>query len=117
MPVTVKGGDRLEATLDAAATELARMTDAHRQVSGLVARAARPPRRTGRLAGSVRPAPTATAPWSKRPPVRGRRRRRRPVARYPPNPFLRKAATATESAWLEIYGRAVQGVLDDVKGA
>lgn len=118
MPVTVDGADRLEATMGQAADELARMTDAHRRVASLIARAAHPPRRTGRLAASIRPAPTAaaalveaTAPYAAA--VEGGV----PARGIPAQPFLRRAVQSTQSTWLEIYARDVQGILDDVKGA
>ena len=118
MPVTVKGADRLAAGMGQAADELARMTDTHRQVARLVAQACRPPRRTGKLAGSIRPdggadgaLVEATAPYAAAVeggvPSRGMKAQ----------PFLRNAVRSTQSTWLELYARGAQDVLDDVKGA
>jgi hypothetical protein len=118
MGVTVTGADRLAQTMDVAAAELGRLPDAHRAVAALIVRAARPPRRTGRLAASIRAVADpdgahveAGAPYAAAVeagvPSRGIR----------PQPFLRRAVESTRGRWEAEYLAGIQTALDDVRGA
>jgi hypothetical protein len=119
----VEGLDRLVRTLNKAQVDLSDLKDAHAAVGRIVAAdaQARAPRRTGRLAGSIRAsrqarraqvvaggakvlyAPAIHWGW----PSRG----------IAANPFLSDAAQATESQWVPLYRQDVQAALDKVKGA
>ena len=118
MPVHVDGAERLASTLAAAAGELARLTEGHREVAALIVRAARPPRRTGRLAGSIRVVPdpvSATVEAGAR--YAGAVHSGVPSRNIRPQPFLTRAVADTQTGWMTIYERAVQQTLDRVQGA
>lgn len=55
--LTVTGADQLAAALRRAAVDLQDMPAAHDRAAGMILAAARPPRRTGRLAASLRAFP------------------------------------------------------------
>lgn len=55
MTVTVEGADQLRRTGRAAAVELERLGDVHRQIAALIAGRVNAPRRTGRLQSSITP--------------------------------------------------------------
>ena len=116
--VEVIGLDRLQSTLDAAAEKLEDLTKVNQEVATAVAAAARPPRRTGRLAASVKPKPTATeavvvvsAPYAAVIEYGSTRRHIRA------NPFLTTAFADTQTTTTAMYAKAVQDIADDVKGA
>jgi len=58
--VTVDGADRLAATMHAAADAIRDLGPTNTKVAALIAGRTRPPRLTGRLAGSIRPSSDAT---------------------------------------------------------
>ena len=122
MTAQLAGVSTLVTTLHAAAADLDALTDAGNNTARLVgaAAAAAAPRRTGRLAGTVRAAVVAGrveitfggsravyAPvihwgWPKR--------------RIRANPFASRAAQRTETQWVEFYATDVQNIVDTVKG-
>jgi hypothetical protein len=125
--VEVKGADRLASTLHQFSRELSDLSDANRAAGELIGSAARTrvPRRTGRLAGSMRTdvSPTdvdvsfgavyaAPIQWGVGPRV---------GLRGPHNIattlFLTNALAASESAVAEIYVGAIDERLGKVQGA
>ena len=120
MGVTVEGGARFEATLGAAAREIGELAAAHQragtQTAAVAMRAA--PRRTGRLAGSVRSVTTADgfeigsalvyAPvihngW--------------PGHKIPANPFVRRSIEVQSPAITAAHAAEINRSLSKVKGA
>lgn len=125
--IEVKGADRLAATLGDFARSLEDMADANRRAGEAIGSSAvgRAPRRTGRLAGSLRvdAAPTdvsvgfgavhaAPIHWGVGPRVglRGPHNIRGTL-------FLTEALAASEPAVLDIYAEAVDNRLGKVRGA
>lgn len=118
----VAGVDELVRTLRRAGRDLEDLGDAHRKAADIVAdaAAARAPRRTGRLAGSIR---------ATRQPRRARIEAGRPAIPYAgpihwgwpahhitAQPFLVEGADDTEARWLDEYETAVQAACDEVRG-
>lgn len=122
-PVQVNGARELRRTLLAAGRDLSELSDANRRAASIVADTARTtaPRRSGRLAGSVRPGATRRAgiiragngnvPYAN--PIHWGWPRRN----IAPHPFLSAAAESTEPAWLAVYADAIDDVLATIKGA
>lgn len=122
--VHVDGARELRTTLRKAGTDLRDFNEAHRAVSTVVASAgrARAPRRTGRLASSVRPAGTrtqaiaragnnTTVPYAN--PIHWGW----PKRGIAPALFLTTAAQDTEEEWVSVYeGRLLQ-IMRKVRGA
>lgn len=120
--VRVDGGRRLRATLKAAGDDLSDLKAAHTEAAQIAARVGQSaaPRRSGRLAGSVRGSGSKTAAtiragkkalpyanpihwgWFKR--------------HIKPNPWLSRAAQQTEPAWQAVYMDAVDQAIDQIKG-
>jgi hypothetical protein len=118
--VEISGDDRLNRTLDQAGDRLTDLRDPNRAAGDTIAaRAAQlAPRVSGILAASIRADATpteavifATAPYAG--PIHGGW----PARNITAQPFLTDAATDTEPAFLEAYGRHVATTLDHVKGA
>lgn len=121
--ITVAGGRQLRATMRRAGVELTDLTDANRAVASTVATAAAPstPRRTGRLAASVRPGATQTQaivraggaalPYAL--PIHWGWPRRHITAQ----PWLSRAAQDTEPGWLPIYQTAIDRIIDKIRSA
>lgn len=120
--VRVEGLDRLVRTLNRAAVDISELKEAHARVGEIVASEARAraPRRSGRLAGSVRAARQARRArvtyGGARVPYAGPITWGWPRHNIEPQPFVTDAARATESKWTEQYRRDVQDALDNVKG-
>jgi hypothetical protein len=125
--VTVEGADTLARTLKAAARDLADLTDANRAVAGRLrdAGARTAPRRTGRLAGSVRAlAPTAdtvtvvaAAPYAK--PIHfgvGPRVGLRGPHNIRSRPWLYAVLTDRTGQVVGVYADAVDSALGKVRG-
>lgn len=116
----VRGADRLRRTLKRAGVDLDELKAVNRDVAGIVTRAARPPQRTGRLAATVRPGATrraaivragrATVPYA------GVIHWGWPRRNITAQPFLSRAATATEPRWTAVYFRRVETIIDKIKG-
>ena len=118
--ITVKGAARFSETMNRAAADMADMrtadTKAARIVAGAGARAA--PRLTGRLAASLTPSvgrqtATITSPLVYAVPVHWGR----PAHNIEANPFVWRAAQATQSEWMGGYETDAQHACDMVKGA
>lgn len=121
--VEVEGLDRLIRTLRKAQIDVSELKEAHAAVARMVADAAsaRAPRRSGKLAGSVRGAKQlkrarvmagrAAVPYAG--PIHWGWPARGIVAQ----PFVADAAQETEARWVAKYRADVQAALDDVKGA
>lgn len=116
----VRGARRLRATLRAAGDDLSDLRDVHRSVAGLVAGATAPPRRTGRLAATVRPAGTKTAAVVRAGfatvPYAGPIHWGWPARGITAQPFLSDAATATEPAWQAVYFAELERIIANVRG-
>jgi HK97 gp10 family phage protein len=117
--VKVEGLDTFVSTMHKAEQQLQEMGDAHRQASAIIASAAAAaaPRRTGRLAGSVRASASAkqgmvevTAPYA------GPIHWGWPSRNIDAQPFAMNAARSTEPQWIKFYEAEVQKAIDDVKG-
>lgn len=121
--VRVEGGRELRRDLKRAAGDLNDLKDAHREVAGIVARTAGPeaPVSSGALAASVRPGATARAAIIRAGgaslPYAGPIHFGWPARNIEPDPFITEQAEATEPTWTDLYGDAVQRILDRIKGA
>jgi hypothetical protein len=112
--VTVKGEDRLVATMDRAAKALPEMdtTEAARVIAARIPATA--PRRTGRLAGSfISGRDTITSPLVYAVPIHWGR----PAHNIQRDPFVYSAADASESQWTTALETAGQKICDGVHGA
>lgn len=120
--VQIDGLGKLRRALREAGDDLADLKDANAAAAALVAgaAAARAPRRSGRLAGSIRGnraagrasilAGGAAVPYA------GPIHWGWPARGIEAQPFATEAAAATEAAWLSIYEHDLQRVLDTVNG-
>ena len=121
MTVTVKGAKELRATMKQAGADMGEMKAAHARVAGIVAGAARPPRVSGRLAGSVRGAgqlrKAVVRAGGARVPYAGVIEYGWPARGIASDPFLRDAAHQTEPSWFDVYLSEVQAIVDRVHGA
>lgn len=121
--ITIDGLDRMQRSMVRAAGRLDDLKVANAAAARIVAEAAAlaAPRRTGRLAASIRGsravgsavirAGGARVPYAQ--PIHWGWAARHISA----NPFISRAAQATESQWTAYYQDAVQRVLDDIEGA
>jgi hypothetical protein len=119
----VEGLDTLVRTMRRAGVDISELKDAHTRAASIVASeaAARAPRRSGRLAGSIRPAKQvkrarvmaggASVPYA------GPIHWGWPARNIPANPFMTEAAQGTEPEWTRAYLEDVQKALDNVRGA
>lgn len=124
----VKGGQRIRSTLRKAGSDLENLKDTHARVAGIVAKAAaaRAPRVTNALAGTVRGSGTKTAAvvraGFKRTPYAGPNNWGWPASQggikgdFGGSHFVNEAAAATEPAWLNLYVTEVNQALNQVKG-
>lgn len=118
----VRGARQLRATIKKANGDLTDLKAAHAAVAALVSKvaAARAPKRTGRLAASVRGSGTNTTAFIragfKSVPYAGPIHWGWPARHIKAQPFLSEAATRTEGQWLPIYEGAVEQALGEVKG-
>lgn len=120
--IRIAGLDNLIRTMRRASVEIAELKDAHAHAGEIVAREAerRAPRRTGRLASSVRAsrqarraqvlAGRASVPYA--PPIHWGW----PARGIAANPFVSEAAQDTEPEWVPVYLADVQAALDRVRG-
>lgn len=120
LSVKVEGLATFDSTMKKAADELGRLTDAQGKAAAVIEQAARAraPRRSGRLAGSIRASRGAggevlqvTAAYA------GPIHWGWPSRHIDPQPFAMDAARATEGQWIKFYETDVQKTLDGVKGA
>lgn len=116
----VDGARRLRSTLKAAGGDLDDLKAAHLDAAQVVVAAVLAPRRTGRLAGTIRAgatrraavvrAGTARVPYAG--PIHwgwGRRHIRS-------NPFLTSAAQRTEAVWVGKYSDQLDTILTTIRG-
>lgn len=103
-----------------AGRDLGQMREAHADVARQVVAATHAPRRSGRLAGSVRPGATQTSALAR---AGGARLRYAapihwgwPARGIRPQPFLVDAAHRTEPAWILTYQAAVARIVDRIHG-
>lgn len=116
--VEVKGAKQLRADLTRAGVDMQEWKDTHALVAGIVAGAVRAPRRSGRLAGSVRPAGQARAAIVRaggaKVPYAGVQEWGWPKHGITGRHYLTGAAKSTESRWLTSYETRVQEIVDSV---
>lgn len=121
--IRVDGARQLRSSMRRAELDLDDLKSTHARVAGLVTTAGKAwaPKRTGRLAATIRPSGTKTAAivragYARTPyappihwgwPARGIRA----------NPWLSRAAQNTEPAWFAIYSSTVDRILDTIHGA
>ena len=128
----VQGGRELRATLRQADEKLQDLKNAHAEAAAIAARASADlaPRRSGKLAESIRSSGTKTAAiiragfksvpyaapihwgWGTR-PNRAKKWRGGPIAA---NPFLSQGAQDSEGRWIRVYENHVAQALEKVKG-
>lgn len=118
--VRVSGARELRAALKRAGMECKDLTVVNRLVAQLVAHmaSARSPRRSGRLAGSVRPGATTTAAIVRAGgaaiPYAGVIHNGWPAHHIEANPFIDKSAEATKPGWTALYLREMNQIIDRV---
>lgn len=121
--VQVEGARQLRATLAKAGVDLADLAEANAKVSGYVAQqaAAKAPRKSGRLAASVRgnraKSQAVVRTGGASVPYAGPIHWGWPARHIPANTFVVDAAHDTEPEWVAMYLDAVQEVVNQVKGA
>ena len=121
-PVQVDGLAQLKRTMKAAGADLQDLRDVHGAAARYVAMraAAMAPKRSGRLAGTVRGscaqtsatvrAGYASVPYAQ--PIHWGWPRHGIAA----NPFLSAAATSTESTWIKWYEAKIVQIVDKIEG-
>jgi hypothetical protein len=120
--VKVEGLNNLVRTMKRAGVDIHELKDAHHAAGEIVARdaAARAPRDTGALAGSIKAARQVrrarVQAGSSRVPYAAPIHWGWPARNIAANPFISDAAQATEPRWVEQYQRDVQHALDQVRG-
>lgn len=120
--IQVQGAKELRATLKRAGEDLGDLKAAHAEAAQLVTGVsrARAPKRSGRLASNVRGSGAATAATIRvggaSVPYAGPIHYGWPAHNIEPQPFITEAAQSTEPAWVALYDRAVEKILDRVKG-
>lgn len=119
--VQLIGERRLRTTLHKAGVDLSDLTAANKQVAGVVAAATRYTRRTGRLAGSVRPGGTRASAivraGGSAVPYAGVQEYGWDAHHIRPQSAIRDAAITTRPSWLDLYLARIKRVLSTVKGA
>lgn len=121
--VRIEGLDELVRTMRRAGDDLSDLKDANTRAANIVAARAEQlaPKRTGRLAGNIRPAKQAgrarVMAGSSSVPYAGPIHWGWPARHIAENPFLSNAAVETQPEWLTAYTEDVQTALDKVRGA
>ena len=120
--VTVEGGRELRATLKRASGDLGDLKAVHDRIARLVASVARQraPKRTGRLAGSIRGSGAATVATVRAGgaavPYAAVIHNGWPQHNIAANPYLVEPAHQTEPVWTRYYVDAVNKILSKVHG-
>jgi hypothetical protein len=117
--VRVEGARELRRTLRAAGDKLGDLKAVHQKVGGIVVARATgtAPRRTGRLAASVRAGRLASGVA-----VRSRLPYANPIHWGWPargiaaQPFLSTAATDTEPTWIQVYEAEMERIVNSIRG-
>lgn len=122
--VKVEGLSTLNRTMRQAGEDLGELKEANREAAGIVAGygAPRTPRRTGRLAATVKARPTQTAArvtagTPKSVPYAAPIHWGWPARNIRWQPWLADAANATEPVWLPRYSAEIDRIVSKVKGA
>jgi phage gpG-like protein len=121
--IQVKGARELRRTLKRAGVSIEDLKDANAAAGSIVVAAGRTtaPRRSGRLAGSIRASRAAASATVRAGgasvPYAGVIHWGWPGHHISARPWLSEAATSTESAWLAAYEAGVEKVLATIKGA
>lgn len=119
--IEVKGAGRLARALKKAGDDLSDLKATNKQAAQIVAQAARGtvPRRTGRLAGSIRAGATQKAgvmrAGSKRLPYAGVINYGWPKHHIKPTYFANQAAKQTEPQWSALYQQAVDRIINRIQ--
>lgn len=112
----VRNGRQWRAAMRRAGDDLTEWKDIHRDVAGVVQSRVSPPRRTGRLAGSVRSSGTTTAAiiraGKKLVPYAAPIHWGWPSRGIPARFYITGPAKATEPAWTGLYWSRVTKILD-----
>lgn len=120
--VEVQGLTRLRVTMRAAGADMNDLKDANTRAAAMVAQwaAVRAPRRTGRLGSSVRPSRRVGAAritaGSASVPYAGPIHWGWPARHIAPQPWISQSAVETQPAWLPIYQKDIQHILDTIRG-
>lgn len=118
----VDGARQLRRTLKDAGVSVQDLKDAHREVAELVAQRAAPnaPRRTGRLADSVRPAGTQSAAIVRAGraalPYAGPIHWGWPAHHITAQPWIAEAAETSQNTWEHLYLQAIEHIIRTVEG-
>lgn len=121
--IVVEGARELRRSLARAGDDMNDLKDAHAAVAAFVASRSKSasPRRSGRLAGSVRgnraKASAAVKAGGASVPYAGPIHFGWPARNISPQPFLVDTAHATEAQWRLMYLQAIDRILSKVKGA
>lgn len=118
--VEVVGLERLKATMRGVASQLADMTSTNREVANLnrASSSSRAPRKSGRLAGSLRGVGTPDeANVESSLAYAGVIHYGWPGHNIRANPFAEKAVTDTEAQQVNVYERRLEALVLQVKGA
>lgn len=121
--IRVEGGRELRASLKRAGRDLNDLKDAHKEAADLVTSASKPGTphgKTGKLAGSLRGAGTASAAIIRAGGARvryaGVQHFGWPARHIRPRPWITEAAQRTEPTWTHLYEDAVEDVLATIRG-
>lgn len=120
--IVVRGGREFRSTLKAAGSDLSSMKEAHGKVARIVENASKQaaPKRTRRMANTIRGAGTKTAAiiraGFKSVPYPGPIHWGWPAHHIKAQPFMSDAAQRTEGVWLPVYIQELDHALDQVKG-
>ena len=118
--ITVKviGARELRRALKAAEADMKDLTSVHRDVGQVVMSAQQPPRRTGKLAASLKSSPTTTkARVSSTLPYAAPVHWGVPSRNLAPNPWISRAAQSTEQTWTDLYQKRIQALMNDVQAS
>jgi phage gpG-like protein len=118
--VTVQGARELRGAMRKAGLDMGEMKAVHARVGLLVAQSTTPPRRSGRLAASIRSTGQAGAAVVRaggaKVPYAGVIEYGWPSRNISAQPYLRTAAHRTEPRWAPMYLAEVQAILDRIGG-
>lgn len=120
--ISVEGGKTLRRTLRQAGDNLEDLKAAHDKAAKIAAdaSAALAPKRTGRLAATIRGSGTKTAGIMRAGyssvPYAGPIHWGWPSRNISPQPFLSDGATNSQGRWLPVYEAAVDGAIQKVRG-
>ena len=123
--IEVKGAKELRSSLKKAGADMKEMTSTHKAVAGVIVDGAalKVPRRSGRLAASMRPGGTQKAAIARAGSnSRSGVRYARPIhwgwpkRHIRPQPFMWDAAHDTQPKWIAVYMNRINQLIAKVKG-